>query len=203
MSSPLASAIAALASADPVARTTAATEIYATGRNSADVATQLWRNHAEFQALLGSIPVVTVGLAVEPATFAKVREANGSPRLAQIPPDQDAQEFELHYPNDVLLDVLTTSDPGGSGAIARYLSKFGEGIQQVEYRCSDLDCAVALLQQEFDLAPVYPQARPGADGTRINFFLVAAGGGGKILVELYEPAKTSTRTSRGAALPSG
>jgi hypothetical protein len=193
MSSPLSSTIAALASADRVARTAAATEIYTTGRNSADVATQLWRNHAELEALLGATPVVTVGLAVDPATFAKIREANGSPRLAQIPPDQDAQEFELHFPNEISLDVLTTSAPGGSGAIARYLSKFGEGIQQVEYRCSDLDCATALLQQEFDITPIYPHPRPGADGTRINFFLVAASNGGKILIELYELAKSQAK----------
>src|SRR5438105_3371531 len=171
MSSPLDSPIAALASADPVTRTAAATEIYTTGRSSADMATQLWRNHAELQALLGATPLVTVGLAVEPATFAKIRAANSAPRLTQIPSDQDAQEFELHFSNEISLDVLTTSAPGGSGAIARYLSKFGEGIQQVEYRCSDLDCATALLQQEFDITPVYPQPRPGADGTRINFFL--------------------------------
>ena len=193
MSSPLSSAIAALASADAATRAAAASEIYTTGRNSADVATQLWRNHAELQALLGANPVVTVGVAVEPATFAKIREANGAPRLAQIPPDEDAQEFELHFPNEVSLDVLTTGTAGGSGAIARYLSKFGEGIQQVEYRCSDLDCAVALLEQEFDLMPVYPQPRPGADGARINFFLVAASGGGKILIELYEPAKSQAK----------
>ena len=85
--------------------------------------------------------------------------------------------------------VKGPSAPGGSGAIARYLSNFGAGIQQVEYRCSDLECATALLQQEFDITPVYPHPRPGADGTRINFFLVAASDGGKILVELYELAK--------------
>src|SRR5580765_3328077 len=160
MSSPLSSAIAALASADAAARAAAAAAIYTTGRSAADVATQLWRNHAEFQELLGATPVVTVGLAVTPATFSKIRDANGSPRLAQTPPDQDAQEFELHFPNGTSIDVLTPRDPLAQGAIARYLSKFGEGIQQVEYRCSDLDCAVALLQQEFDLAPVYPHPRP-------------------------------------------
>jgi hypothetical protein len=190
MSSALSAAIAGLSSTDPAARATAAREIYDTGRRSADLATQLWRNHAEFQALLGAEPVVTVGLAVEPASFARIRKANGSPKLAQVPPDQDAEEFELHFPQQILLDVLTTRDPAGPGAVARYLSKLGEGIQQVEYRCTDLDCATALLQGEFGLTPVYPHSRPGADGTRINFFLVAAPGGGKILIELYEAPKS-------------
>jgi hypothetical protein len=193
MSSPPSTSIATLYSPDPALRLAAATEIYETGRRSADLATQLWRNHDEFRVLLGESPVVTVGLAVEPANFAKIREANGSPRLAQVPPDQDAQEFELHFPDGVSLDLLTTREPGGPGAIARFLSKLGEGIQQVEYFCTDLDCAISLLQLEFDITPVYPQPRPGADGTRINFFLVAAADGGKILIELYEVPKSPPR----------
>jgi hypothetical protein len=28
--------------------------------------------------------------------------------------------------------------------------------------------------------------RPGADGTRVNFFLVPSPDGGKVLIELYE-----------------
>jgi hypothetical protein len=189
MSSPLSAAIAALSSSDPAARLAAANEIFETGRCSADLATRLWLLHAEFRALLGAPPVVTVGLAVERATFQKIRDASGSPALAQVPPDQDAEEFELHFPKQVSLDVLTTREPGGQGAIAHYLSKFGEGIQQVEYLCSDLDCATSLLQLEFGIAPIYPQPRPGADGTRINFFLVASPDGGKVLIELYEPPK--------------
>jgi hypothetical protein len=35
---------------------------------------------------------------------------------------------------------------------------------------------------------IYPETRPGADGTRVNFFLVAAPDAAKVLIELYEPA---------------
>lgn len=189
MSSPLAEAVVGLSSADPLPRAAAAAEIYRNGRMLADSGTQAWFNHSELRALLGSEPQITVGLAVEREAFAKIRATNGSPRLAQVPPDQDAEEFELHFPGHIFLDVLTTREPGGSGAIARYLSKFGEGIQQVEYRCTDVDRATAILKQEFGLAPVYPQTRPGADGTRINFFLVPASSVGKVLIELYEPPK--------------
>jgi hypothetical protein len=171
-------------------RRAAAEKIYGTGRALANAATQTWRSHVEFRDLLGSEPIVTVGLAVEPTVFARIRQANGSPRLAEVPPDQDAREFELHFPEQVSLDVLTTREPGGPGVIARYLTKFGDGIQQVEYRCADVDRATAILKREFGIVPVYPQTRPGADNTRINFFLVAAPEGGKVLIELYEPAKT-------------
>jgi hypothetical protein len=191
MSSPLSTAIAGLASGDFAMRAAAAKEIYRSGRVPADQVTHSWRSDPEFSALLESEPVVTVGLAVEPATFAKIRAANGAPCLAQVPPDQDAEEFELHFPEQVLLDVLTTREPDGAGAIARYLSKFGEGIQQVEYGCTDVDRATTILKQKFGVAPIYPQTRPGANGTRINFFLVPAPGGGKVLIELYEVPATA------------
>jgi hypothetical protein len=134
-------------------------------------------------------PTVTVGLAVEPETFARVREANGSPQLAEVPPDQDAREFELHFPEGIALDVLTTREPGGQGAIARYLSRFGEGIQQVEYQCADVDNATAILKDNFGISAIYPQTRLGADNSLINFFLLPTNVGGKILIELYEPAE--------------
>jgi hypothetical protein len=129
---------------------------------------------------------VTVGFAVARETFSPIRVANGTPRLAEVPADQDAEEFELHFAKDVSLDILTTREPGGNGAIARYLAKFGEGIQQVEFRCSNVDRATAIIKEKFRVAPIYPETRPGADGTRINFFLMASPDGGKVLIELYE-----------------
>ena len=189
MSSPLSQAVAGLSSADPAARAAAAAEIYQMGREVAASATQAWHRHTELRTLLGGDPEATVGLAVERETFARICAANASPRLAEVPPDQDAEEFALHFPGKIFLDVLTTRDPGGSGAIARYLAKLGEGIQQVEYRCTDVDRATEILKREFGLSPVYPQTRSGADGTRINFFLVPTPNVGKVLIELYETPK--------------
>lgn len=198
MSSPLASAITGLASADPSERKGAANTIYHAGRISADEAVSLWWKDAELSGLLlKPSPVVTVGLAVERATFGRIRVANGTPRLAEVPAEQDAEEFELDFPDGVLLDVLTTREPGGSGAIARYLAKFGEGVQQVEFRCENVDRATEILKEKLDVKPVYPATRPGADGTRVNFFLVPSTAGGKVLIELYEvpaapPAPTTS-----------
>jgi hypothetical protein len=187
MENPLSSAIAKLSSPESSARVVGAAEIYRAGRTPADQVVHTWWSNDEiYSLLLGSNPSVTVGLAVRRETFEKIHEANGSPRLARVPPDQDAEEFELHFPNGILLDVLTTKDPGGSGAIAKYLAKFGEGVQQVEYRCKDVDRATAILEGEFGVRPVYPAARPGADGSRVNFFLVTSPEERKILIELYE-----------------
>jgi hypothetical protein len=188
MSSPLASAIADLSSRDAIMRSAAATEIYRRGCAPADRAVYLWWTHPEFAALFGPTPSVTVGLAVKRDTFAKIREANGSPRLADVPPDQDAEEIELHFPNEVSLDVLTTRDPEGSGAIAKFLRKFGEGVQQVEFRCTNVDRATQILKESFNVQPIYPQARPGAGNTRVNFFLLPLQSGGNVLIEIYQRA---------------
>jgi hypothetical protein len=136
--------------------------------------------------LLAPTPVITVGLAVSRETFNRIRIANGTPRLADVPPDQDAEEFELHFTEETSLDVLTTREPGGGGAIARYLSRFGEGVQQVEFRCTNVDRATEILKEKFKIAPVYPATRAGSEGTRVNFFLVPSPDGGKVLIELYQ-----------------
>jgi hypothetical protein len=187
MSSPLAAAIANLSSADPSVRLAAAGEIYRLGRATAGSAISDWWTESELSALLlAPNPAVTVGLALQRETFGRIRIANGTPRLADVPPDQDAEEFELHFTDGISLDILTTREPGGSGAISKYLAKFGEGIQQVEYRCTDVDRATQILKNKFTVDPVYPATRAGADGTRVNFFLVASPDGGKVLIELYE-----------------
>ena len=189
MSEPLPRVIDGMSAADAESRVAAATEIHRIGRALADHAVFPWWSDKELSALLeGGNPFVTIGLAVSPERFQKIREASGLPRLADVPPDQDAQEFELHLPGGLSLDVLTSRDSEGNGAIARYLQKFGEGIQQIELRCRNVDRATAILRERFGLSPVYPTTRPGADGTRINFFLVAAPKANKVLIELYEPA---------------
>jgi tellurite resistance protein TerC len=181
------SPIERLISASPSDRRAAAEEIYRAGRAPADLAVSAWWGDDELSALLfGPRPVVTVGVAVRRENFALIHAANGSPRLSEVPPDQDAEEFELHFPHGVLLDILTTREPGGSGAIARYLAKFGEGVQQVEFRCTNVDRATEILKNKFAVTPIYPATRGGADGTRVNFFLVASPGAGKVLIELYE-----------------
>jgi len=120
----------------------------------------------------------------------QIRAANGQPALANVPEEQDAEEFELHFGGDVELDVLTSKEPGGQGAIARFLAKFGEGVQQVEFRCLNVNRAMAIVRERFGVAPVYPEARGGANGSRVNFVLIPvrgmAGENVKALIELYE-----------------
>lgn len=184
--------IEGLASRNAEERAKAAAEIYRVGSQRAGLAVQVWWQNAEMTRLCGTNPTATVGIAVQPLTFARIREANDWPRLAEVPPEQDVREFELHFPG-IALDVLTTRDPEGAGTIARFLAKQGEGVQQVEFRCEDVDRAAAVLRNDFGVEPVYPSKRPGADGTRVNFFLVSAASGQKVLIELFEPPRQAER----------
>ncbi|HLZ11364.1 MAG TPA: hypothetical protein VKP58_02140 [Candidatus Acidoferrum sp.] len=177
--------IVRLASPDGKERDAAAEEIYIAGSILARRAAKAWLKDGEFVSLVGAEPKITVGVAVPRTLFERIRAANGMPRLAEVPPDQDAEEFELHFPG-LSFDVLTSKAPEGNGAIARYLGKFGAGIQQVEFLCNDVDRATKVLRERFGIAPIYPETRAGADGTRVNFFLVTTPEEEKVLIELYE-----------------
>lgn len=182
-------AIEGMTSGDAETRAVSATEIYKTGRALADHAAYPWWGDEELAALLnGNEPKMTIGLAVTPERFKEIHEAAGLPRLAEVPPDQDALEFELHFPGGLSMDILTSKDPGAGGAIGKFLQRFGEGIQQIEYLCKDVDRATEILKTKFNVTAIYPETRAGADGTRVNFFLVAASDSAKVLIEFYEPA---------------
>lgn len=170
-------------------RQQAALELFTRGRELARAALPdaLAASVAECFVLgADGFPLATVGVAVEAATFARIRAVNGSPRLADVPPEQDAVEFELDFPNGARLDILTSRDPAAGGAIARYLQRSGEGIQQVEVQVRDADRATEIFRRHWHVDPVYPDTRPGADGTRVNFFLVPLADGRKVLIELVE-----------------
>jgi hypothetical protein len=183
MSSELKVMIEGLSSEDAHKRASDAARIHLEGATAAYAAAAKWWDDQELAGLLlGKAREVTVGRE----TFGKIRAANSVSRLAEVPSDQDAEEFELHFPGGISLDILTSRAPGGDGAIARYLDKFKEGVQQVEFRCLNVDRATEILKDKFGVAAIYPETRPGADGTRVNFFLVPTPGGGKVLIELYE-----------------
>lgn len=176
-----------LSDAEPKTRELAASALYREGVALGGSAVARWHEDAECKEILGA---ATVGIAVQPDQFAQIRAANATPPLADVPPDQDAMEFKLHFGLNVHLDILTTKAPGRNGAIAKFLEKFGEGIQQIEYFVLDVDRATELLRERFGVKPVYPHTRAGADGTRVNFFLVPTPDGKKVLIELVEEKKS-------------
>jgi hypothetical protein len=183
--------IASLSDPEFAKRTVAAAVLFERGCESVRTIEQTWLAFPALADILERDTAsnrlkLTMGIAVEPESFERIRAANTSPRLANVPPDQDAREFELEFPGGVRLDILTTRQPGGGGAIARYLQKFGEGIQQIEISVGSVDRATEILREHFAIQPIYPATRAGADGTRVNFFLVPAGDRKKVLIEFVE-----------------
>jgi tellurite resistance protein TerC len=200
--------IAHLADKDPAERAWTGSRLFSAGLARVQDFLQDWERDNELRELMAGASAtsstsmvpsavrLTVGIAVLPETFDKIRAAHGSPPLADAPADQDVLEFELEFSGSgmshVHLDILTTKAPGGNGAIARFLEKIGEGIQQVELDVTDVDRATEILRTRFSLEPIYPATRPGANGTRVNFFLVTARENKKVLVELVEQPKASS-----------
>ena len=194
--------IGRLADKDPAERALTAFEVFSAGFARALDALQQWEQDEELRELMvrenvesitsvvPSVVRLTVGIAVLPETFDKIRAANGSPPLANAPADPDVLEFEIEFAERTMsyvhLDILTTKAPGGNGAIARFLKKFGEEIQQVELDVTDVDRATEILRTRFKIEPIYPATRAGANGTRVNFFLVTSRNDQKVLVELVE-----------------
>jgi hypothetical protein len=187
-----------LANAAPLRRANAGLRLYLHGVNLFMPLLTKWVDDLNFREL--TLPysrnteeqkkngpsTIVVGVAVHPDLYEKIYLANGSPHLPDVPPDQDAREFELEMDDGVKLDILTTREPGGEGAIARYLKKFGQGIQQIELYVRSVDRATEILTSNFGLAAIYPSTLPGADNTRVNFFLATTPDAKKLLVELVE-----------------
>jgi TerC family integral membrane protein len=203
---PISETIGQLAGSDPALRAQAACDLFSKGTRRTLNWFNEWRRDEEFRALVVQeqfilphgrkifSPRLTVGIAVSPENFERIRAAHGSPRLADAPADQDVLEFELEFKSRATpparLDILTTKAPDGDGAIARFLNKFGEGIQQVEIDVTDIDRASEIVRTRFQVEPIYPATRAGANGTRVNFFLVTSWNGSKVLAELVEQPGT-------------
>ena len=202
---PVAECIRHLSESRAEQRTSAAYELVRLGTERSAASLTIWASDEEFLGLIVREKMgafgddkktafkMTTGIAVSPETFQKIRDANRMPPLADVPPDQDALEFELEFDKESFsparLDILTTKAPQGSGAIARYLEKFGEGIQQIEIDVTHVDRATEILRARFKQEPIYPATRAGANGTRVNFFLATDANQKKVLVELVEKAE--------------
>ena len=182
--------VSRLAGADAKERETAAYALFRLGCATAEPVLRKWFADPDFRALaVGGSALLTVGLAVQPVSFEAIRARFGQPRLAEVPPDQDILEFELDFAHGVRLDVMTPRTADKEGALAKFLARFGEGIQQVECDVRDVARATQILRQRFQLEPIYPQIRAGANQTQVNFFLVPVAQNRKLLIELVQSPK--------------
>ena len=186
--------ISKLAGPDAKQREAAAYELFRLGCAAAEPVLRQWFADPEFRALAaGKGALLTVGIAVHPQTFEAIRAHFGQPKLADVPAEHDVLEFELVFAHGVRLDILTARTSAGEGPIAKFLGRFGEGIQQVECDVRDAQRAAEILQRRFALEPLYPEVRAGANQTRVNFFLVPIADNRKLLIELVESPKKARK----------
>ena len=68
--------------------------------------------------------------------------------------------------------------------IAKFLDRSGPGLQQIAYRVEDVEAVAATLRSR-GLRLLYPEARRGTAGSKVNFIHPKDAGG--VLVELVEP----------------
>jgi methylmalonyl-CoA/ethylmalonyl-CoA epimerase len=68
--------------------------------------------------------------------------------------------------------------------IAKFLDRNGPGLQQLAYRVTDVEAAAEALRNK-GLRVLYPQARRGTAGSKVNFVHPKDAGG--VLVELVQP----------------
>jgi len=190
--------ISKLAAPNANEREAAAYELFRLGCAAAEPALRQWLADPEFRALAaGRGGLLTVGVAVHPQTFEAIRVRFGQPKLADVPAEYDVLEFELVFAHGVRLDVLTTKasavEGKAEGPIAKFLARFGEGIQQVECDVRDAKHATEILERRFNLEPLYPEVRPGANQTRVNFLLVPVAQDRKLLIELVEEPRSAKK----------
>ncbi|MGH3549452.1 MAG: methylmalonyl-CoA epimerase [Pseudonocardiaceae bacterium] len=105
----------------------------------------------------------------------------------EINEEQGVREGMLRAPGDpgTGAAVQLLAPLGPNSTIAKFLGRSGPGLQQLAYRVTDIESAMAALRAA-GVRLLYESARRGTAGSRINFVHPKDAGG--VLVELVEPA---------------
>jgi methylmalonyl-CoA/ethylmalonyl-CoA epimerase len=105
----------------------------------------------------------------------------------EINEEQGVREGMLRAPGDpgTGAAVQLLAPLGPSSTIAKFLDRDGPGLQQLAYRVTDIETAMAALRMA-GVRLLYDTPRHGTAGSRINFIHPKDAGG--VLIELVEPA---------------
>ncbi|MDQ4011744.1 MAG: methylmalonyl-CoA epimerase [Actinomycetota bacterium] len=105
---------------------------------------------------------------------------------AEVNEEQGVREGMLRAPGDSGGAAVQLLAPlGPTSTIAKFLDRSGPGLQQLAYRVTNIESAMAALRAA-GVRLLYETARRGTAGSRINFVHPKDAGG--VLVELVEPA---------------
>lgn len=98
--------------------------------------------------------------------------------------EQGVREAMLQVGNGATrIQLLAPLDE--TSTIAKFLARNGPGVQQIAYTVDSIEGATRALESR-GVRLLYPQARSGTAGSRVNFVHPRDAGG--VLVELVEPA---------------
>jgi methylmalonyl-CoA/ethylmalonyl-CoA epimerase len=111
----------------------------------------------------------------------------------EINEEQGVREGMLRAPGDPVTGaaVQLLAPLGPNSTIAKFLDRNGPGLQQLAYRVTDIESAMAALRTA-GVRLLYDTPRRGTAGSRINFIHPKDAGG--VLVELVEPAPSAHQT---------
>jgi methylmalonyl-CoA/ethylmalonyl-CoA epimerase len=108
---------------------------------------------------------------------------------------QDVREAMLAVGDSgVCLQLLAPLGP--DSAITRFLERKGPGVQQVAYRVTSIEDAMAAVRAQ-GMRLLYDEPRRGTANSRINFIHPKDAGG--VLVELVQPAPPGPTTAEPAS----
>ena len=100
----------------------------------------------------------------------------------EINESQGIEEAMLDLADGTRIQLLAPLN--SDSTIAKFLERSGEGMQQLAFRVTDIDEAMAKVLSA-GMRLIYPESRVGTAGSRINFVHPKDVGG--VLVELVEP----------------
>lgn len=112
----------------------------------------------------------------------------------EVNEEQGVREGMLRAPGDpgTGAAVQLLAPLGPTSTIAKFLDRRGPGLQQLAYRVTDIDSAMAALRAA-GLRLLYDTPRRGTAGSRVNFVHPKDAGG--VLVELVEPGQAGATSS--------
>jgi methylmalonyl-CoA/ethylmalonyl-CoA epimerase len=105
----------------------------------------------------------------------------------EVNEEQGVREGMLRAPGDpgTGAAVQLLAPLGPESTIAKFLDRNGPGLQQLAYRVTDIEAAMAAVRAA-GLRLIYETPRRGTAGSTVNFIHPQDAGG--VLIELVEPA---------------
>jgi methylmalonyl-CoA/ethylmalonyl-CoA epimerase len=143
---------------------------------------------AELHGLVTAVDHVGIAVADLDAAIEFQRDTFGlEVTHSEVNEEQGVREAMLRAPGDTTgaTQLQLIAPLRDDSAIAKFLDRNGPGLQQLGFRVTDIEAAMAAIRAK-GLRLLYEEPRRGTADSRVNFVHPKDAGG--VLVELVEPA---------------